>query len=208
MHNYEDYKHLFHGSWSIRAHEKPTWDYMKTFLSPGCVFFDIGCQKGIFSEGVFQDFGEECTVYAFDALEHPGMKTLQERYNNLHFFSFAIGDGSAEQDCLIDYHSNTRVVASSHSIDQFVGSSAMQHDRIDFIKIDVDGAEENVLRGALQTLIDYTPVIMVEMVNSEKDHRSLGLDMDNQRRCREMLRFVGYEEIGVRNDQNYFFANG
>ena len=48
MTNYQDYSHLFRGNWSIYNEEKPTWDVVKSFLNPGCVFFDIGCQKGIY----------------------------------------------------------------------------------------------------------------------------------------------------------------
>lgn len=56
MLNYEDYSRLFDSAWTIHWHEKETWDYMKLFLNPECVFFDIGCQKGIFSQGVIDLF--------------------------------------------------------------------------------------------------------------------------------------------------------
>ena len=63
-------------------------------------------------------------------------------------------------------------------------------DNIGFIKIDVEGHEEGVLRGAMQTIERHRPTLLVEI---EERHNPGGLD-----RIRELL--AGYE--------GFFFAEG
>ena len=46
-------------------------------------------------------------------------------------------------------------------LDQVVGSLDLH--RIDFIKLDVEGFEEHVLRGGRKTLKDFTPVVVLEL---------------------------------------------
>jgi len=55
-------------------------------------------------------------------------------------------------------------------------ASQEQIERIDFIKLDVEGAEELVLRGALQTLTHSHPTVLFE-TNKEAAQR-LGLSGD------------------------------
>jgi precorrin-6B methylase 2 len=58
--------------------------------------------------------------------------------------------------------SNIRIV----TIDEIVGQ--MNIPRVDFIKIDVDGAEADVLRGAMRTIARWQPIVVIEM-NAEHE---------------------------------------
>jgi FkbM family methyltransferase len=49
-------------------------------------------------------------------------------------------------------------------------------DRVDVIKIDVEGAEFEVLKGSAQTLADFHPVLIVELVPSQL--KSMGTSVD------------------------------
>lgn len=51
-----------------------------------------------------------------------------------------------------------------------------QLDRVDVIKIDVEGAEFEVLKGAAHTLDEYRPVLIVELV--ENQLKSMGTSID------------------------------
>jgi FkbM family methyltransferase len=55
-------------------------------------------------------------------------------------------------------------------------------DRVDVIKIDVEGAEFEVLKGAAKTLDDYHPVLIVELVEGQL--KSMGSSVD------EVTRFL------------------
>lgn len=203
MIDYNQYSHLFSLPWSIEYHEKKTWDYMKVFLNPGCVFFDIGCQKGIFSNGVLELFKENCSVFGFDVLQHPDILELQNKFPNFLFTNSAVGNGE-DVDCMICYDTNTFVEKQNTiTLDDFCLKNNIN--KIDFIKIDVDGCEQSILEGSKNTLINYSPVIMIEMVNSAEDHERLRIKNDNKDNCINLLKQYGYKSIGVTNDINYFF---
>ena len=131
--------------------EKITWDYVKVFLNSGCVFFDIGCQKGIFSEGVLNLLKENCSVYGFDVLEHPEILDLQEKFSNFKFINSAVGNGE-DIECMIHYDTDTFVEnEKSISLDDFCIQN--QIDKVDFIKIDVDGGNVYTVNNHGQTVL-------------------------------------------------------
>ena len=203
MIDYNQYSHLFSLPWNIENHERKTWDYMKVFLNRGCVFFDIGCQKGIFSEGVLNLFQENCNVFGFDVLEHPDISELKNKFSNFYFNNFAVGNGE-EVDCMICYDTNTFVEKQKTiTLDNFCLEKSIN--KIDFIKIDVDGCELSILQGSKNTLMKHSPVVMIEMVNSEEDHKRLRIKNDNRSKCIDVLKQYGYKGIGFTNEINYFF---
>lgn len=203
MLNYKDYSHLFNSPWTIHWHEKDTWDYMKLFLNSECVFFDVGCQKGIFSEGVINSFGNNCKVFGFDVLEHPDIKELERKFSNFKFTNTAVGNGK-EIDCMISYDANIFAdKQSTIALDDFCSENKIN--KLDFIKIDVDGGEVSVLEGSQRILQEYSPVLMIEIVNSDEDRKRLRLNNDNKEQCNNILKGYGYNLIEVKNDINYFF---
>lgn len=192
MADYSSYSHLFCGSWTIYNEEKPSWDSVKTFLNPGCVFLDIGCQKGIYSQGVIDLFGKECSVYGFDVLEHPEMKEMVSSNSNFRFINSAVGDGMSNIDCVVHYDTNTKVQnQSTISIDDFCLENNLN--KVDFIKIDVDGCETSVLTGMVKTLQNLSPVLMIEIEN----------DFDSKVK---FLENYGYKYLYAKNDINRFFS--
>jgi FkbM family methyltransferase len=192
MTNYQDYSHLFRGNWSIYNEEKPTWDVVKSFLNPGCVFFDIGCQKGIYSEGVISVLGSDCSIYGFDVLEHPDIIQLQKENKNFKFINSAVGDGKSSVDCVIHYDTNTKLInQKTISLDQFCEKNNIK--KIDFIKIDVDGCEGSVLNGSKKILKTFCPTLVIEIENNLEEYITL-------------MREFGYNYMYSRNDVNRFFV--
>jgi FkbM family methyltransferase len=190
--DYNLYSHLFNGNWSIYNEEKPTWDYLQSFLQPGCVFFDVGCQKGIYSKGVIDLFGDDCFVYGFDVLEHPQILELQNNHKNFRFINSAVGDGETLENCIIHYDTNTQLEnQKTISLDKFCEKNNIN--KIDFIKIDVDGCEKSVLRGLKNILKNYSPNLFIEIENEFDE-------------CVEILRQYNYEYICSKNDINCFFV--
>lgn len=192
MTDYQTYSDLFHGEWSIHKEEKPTWDLVKTFLNPECVFFDIGCQKGIYSRGVIELFGENCSVYGFDVLEHPEIIELENQNKNFKFTNSAVGDGKTTEDCIIHYDTNTKLTnQQTISLDQFCKTNKIK--KIDFIKIDVDGCEKSVLNGSKKILEMFSPTLVVEVEN-------------NLEEIVEIMSEFGYTYSCAKNDVNRFFV--
>ncbi len=209
--NYDDYCNLFlNYKWSIHSEEKPTWDYLQEYLKPGCVFFDIGCQKGIYSKGVIDLFGENCSVYGFDVLQHPEIIELEQSNKNFKFIHSAIGDGKSLADCVVHYDSNTKLIKQKTiSLDQFCKKNDIK--KIDFIKIDVDGLQNLVIKGSNYILKNIKPMLMIEMNSNFGNSVTDPNEYFNQVKDEtdlyvfDRLNFYGYDFVTVRNGNNTIF---
>lgn len=67
--------------------------------------------------------------------------------------------------------------------------------RLDWVKIDVEGAEFEVLRGGLETLRRFRPRLLIE---DHSDVYAFVRDMEISRHCRELLDGLGYSTEVVR----------
>lgn len=73
-----------------------------------------------------------------------------------------------------------------------------------FIKIDVEGSELKVLKGATQTLTKYNPVLAIEM---HTDETLLKAGFPYSRRdIEEFLGSLGYQKIASYDETNHFYG--
>lgn len=186
MLDYSDFSHLFRGQWSIYQEEAPSWEEMKKYLFPGMTFFDVGCQKGIFSKGVIEYLKGDCKIFAFDILEFPEIKELDK--NILTFSQVALGDGNPF-NCCVHWDSKTIRLLKTKMLD----SLCENVDAVDFIKMDIDGPEFEALKGSEKILRKFKPKLMVEIIRE--------FDQINS-----FLGEIGYENVAVRNDMNFFYV--
>ncbi len=68
--------------------------------------------------------------------------------------------------------------------------SQLRTERIDWIKIDTEGCELEILRGARQTILTFKPRIMLE--------NHYHLDAECESKCDSFLAELGYEKLGTR----------
>lgn len=64
-------------------------------------------------------------------------------------------------------------------------------DPFDYVKIDCEGYEYNILLGAEQTIKKYRPVVVVE----QKLHKDTGRTADNQYQAAELLMSWGARKL-------------
>jgi FkbM family methyltransferase len=152
------------------------WDiyHLKTQLQPGSVFFDVGTNFGYYSLNVVQALGSQCKVHAFE----PNPRTRERLIWNIGANNMgdvisvhpeAVSD-SAGTATLIERSDNSGaarlgtdsagVTVDVTSLDLFCQEQSV--DRIDVIKIDVEGYEVKVLQGALESLERFKPALIVE----------------------------------------------
>lgn len=215
MTEFESYRHLFANySWTIEEHEAPSFLLTKALLEikfsglnpKDLVFVDVGCQKGIYSKGLSDNFPQSA-IFAYDVLAHPEMLNLANDNFNILFQELAIGNGD-EAICMIHCDSKTVIHRPTVKLDVILTRG------INYLKIDIDGNHAQVIKGSLNLLTYSSPLVMIEMsVNIM--HSSDPADMINMIRrngnsediiALRALSSIGYKLIAVRNGMNCFFV--
>jgi len=77
------------------------------------------------------------------------------------------------------------------ALDEFIPQLAL--DRLDFIKIDVEGMEYEVIKGGLQAIAQYRPILYYETLESFRANR--GFDIYNQ--IFQLLQDLGYRQFAI-----------
>lgn len=157
--------------------------YLGSSLSPGDTFIDVGANIGAVSLPAAAIVGTEGHVFAFEA--DPLIFDKLNTNINLNSFPYleplnqALGS-EAETKTFYRPPSNgvfSEAVGSLYSSDWHSGGSAFQVEvrtldsvlhalnvsQVDFIKIDVEGAEIDVLKGSLQTIEAHRPNLCIEV---------------------------------------------
>lgn len=93
--------------------------------------------------------------------DQPGTARIGERAPGMDSASFGILDGSEAADGLF-----SETVALS-SLDVFVADAGLE--RVDYLKIDVQGWDTHVLKGGLETIRKHRPVIQIEVAAAEME---------------------------------------
>jgi FkbM family methyltransferase len=153
--------------------ESDRWDlhHAIRLVRAGAVIFDVGANFGYYSVMLASALGGACEVHAFEPAavtferlsrhvalnglacihahqiglsDSPGLASLQPRSGNSGA-TFLVPGGQIQVSTL----------------DRFVEERGLQ--RLDFMKIDVEGFEERVLRGGARTLERFRPTILIEI---------------------------------------------
>jgi FkbM family methyltransferase len=145
------------------------------FLAPKGVFYDVGANAGFYCVIAASKLGDEGKVYAFEP--SPALVSRIRENANLNgfknieivdqavndesgWFDFGIEDELGVQNSLSISEASKKVVrVRAVTIDEF----AANHRPPDLILLDIEGAELGALRGAMKTIRQYLPVVMVEV---------------------------------------------
>ena len=146
------------------------------YLLPGTVVLDVGAHFGYFTTRFSSLVGEAGEVIALEP--NDSSRRILERHlarrsiRNVRILPFAAWSTSSDIELQIDgplgvtsHIRNTPKGGGSRvqgrTIDEIVFE--LGNVRVGFIKIDVEGAEVEVLLGAKQTLLKHRPVVLCEI---------------------------------------------
>jgi FkbM family methyltransferase len=142
-------------------YEPDVWRALMGELRAGDTFVDVGAFIGLYAIGVGLRLQGSGRVIAFEPDIH-NFLLLQEhvRLNGLdgqvELHQAAVSDKDGKFQFLADGSSEARLVSSNRTdttiVDVVMLDSAFEGKRIDILKIDVEGYEEIVLRGANRLL--------------------------------------------------------
>ena len=169
-------------------------------LSPNGTFIDVGAHIGYYSLKAAGLVGVNGHVLAIE----PNPQTLPKLRGNIEasdaravsVWPVACADSESTLQLYAAPRSNTgesslsmenasqegaNVTAYSvraRPLDAIVKEAKL--DRVDMIKIDVEGAEFQVLKGAAQTLTDFRPVLIIELEQSQLKAMGTSIEEINQ----------------------------
>ena len=155
-------------SFLFGRYEPETSNYMRQLT--GEVAFDVGAHIGYYSRLLSRRFK---TVYAFEPDERnfaflkrntrgckniiPVHAALSNTTGSVAFFSVK---GSTFRHSLIDEGNTTRSTVPTFTMDDFVKKNNIA--TVSFVKIDVEGAEDAVLKGMREVIARDNPIIIAE----------------------------------------------
>ena len=193
--------------------EIPVQKELARLLRPGDVFYDVGANVGFFSLIAARLVGSAGCVYSFEPVAENAASIRENarlnKLQNITLFDVAVGRTSGNAELLLTAWDggsslatstvrpleplskrNVRVVA----MDDLVREQNLPLP--DFVKIDVEGVELDVLLGMSGTIAKAKPILLYELDDGNKD--------SFQRRWRELDDYVsgfGYETIHL--DESY-----
>ena len=150
------------------------------FLQKGSVFFDVGANLGQYVYMAGRIAGEE-NIYAFEP--NPELSSrLRQIFPKTNVITEALSSsegtarfkiplfdervihtrGTLRTDHMEHEETNARLLdVKLNTLDAFTGKMAAK--KISMVKIDVEGAEFEVIKGAAATLQEFRPILMVEI---------------------------------------------
>lgn len=159
----------------FRDEYEPDLKVLEKFLGDGKIMIDIGANQGIFSLVSARQVGEQGKVFAFEPAQ-VAFKVLEtnlalNQASNVKAMRIALADKPGKLRLYHDVDPTRNSLAPTEpsqayeevevrpldSVVQDLGIS-----RIDFIKIDVEGADELVCRGGAEVLKKYRPPVFFE----------------------------------------------
>jgi len=160
-------------------YEAANFSLLQQHIRPGSVVLDIGAHIGLFSVIAAKWSGGDGRVYAFEPA--PTTYRVLERTIRMNHLNeqvvavssamglttgtidFFVSDNEADNsNSLVPYKSDRSLRAipvELDSIDHFVLRQDIE--KVDFIKIDVEGAEYDTLRGGLEVIARDRPVVIL-----------------------------------------------
>ena len=178
----------------LGAFERSTVVTLQKLVRPGDIIFDIGANIGAHTLGLARSAGPTGRVFAFEPADFAFAKLKRnlalnpelESRTQAHQILLAAEPGAPCQpmiyaswplvadDSVHPKHRGrlvTTLHASVDTLDSFVEREGIN--RLDLVKIDVDGDEYPVLKGGIKTLAKFQPVLVMEMspyVHAERNH--------------------------------------
>lgn len=157
------------------AYERELLALLQRFLRPGMTVADVGANIGYFSAISAGLVGSDGAVHAFE----PVPRCFAQLRKNLATFGWAraypcaIGDAVGHATIHFDEAESgwgslldDKELPSATEVDVMTLDAWAQHENLtalDFIKIDAEGAEYRVLKGAHDVLLKLRPTIVAEL---------------------------------------------
>ena len=197
---------------ALGTDEVPIQNIFAQDLKEGDVFYDIGANVGFFSVIAAKLVGNIGKVYAF---EPGGENAASIRYNaglnkfeQIEVIEKAVSITSGTAQLLLAQYSGGHAFATADVPPDLAGETTVDLVSIDeliiqqqivppnFIKVDVEGAELDVLKGMQETIKTYQPTIIYEVDDGDR--------IAYERKYRELATFFESLDYQVNQAENSY----
>ena len=153
----------------------------------GATVVDIGASWGLFSYHLARLVGRAGTVFSYEPhpMNKPVLEKLAKARPSVRFRPVAVSDLTGSADLQVPVFGSRYVTAQASIAHGFDGQRGVRVEkvtvptvrlddelggrRVDLVKIDVEGHEMSVLRGASATLREYLPPMLIEIEQRHLD---------------------------------------
>jgi FkbM family methyltransferase len=189
--------------YSDGSNEQVVQEALRAHLPPGGIFFDVGANVGYFATLIARA-APASRVFAFEPIPAnvaaSQLNLELNRLENVQVFELAVGDHSAATTLLEAHYSGGSALESAGrppdfksarqvhmvSLDDCVAAGVLPMPQL--VKIDVEGAEVQVLKGMTNILKLSRPTLIYELDGpDEKGIR------EKKAQCRDLLHMCDYE---------------
>lgn len=165
------------GIYIFRDSIEPEFKHLEKFLDPSDVFVDIGTNTGIYTIKAAKHFcGNSGIVIAIepfpDVLATLFYSVQANGFNNVRLRNFCAGEHTKPAKLWMNFNKpnsfslikkgkeNSYITTLIVAIDDLFIWEALSH--LNYLKVDAEGAEQQVLLGAKKTIAKYRPIIQLE----------------------------------------------
>ena len=180
-------------------YQQPVRHKSLEFVKDFGIAVDIGANVGLWSRDLARRFAHVIAIEP--VVEFQECLRRNVPMENIEVWPIALGT----EDTTIDMVITEGNTGHSHINKDTVGTGKVEmkrldslwFDRIDYMKIDCEGYEMQILKGGENIIRTHEPVIVVE----QKLHTDTGITKETQYGCVDLLKSWGARELGrVRND--------
>lgn len=167
------------------TNEEYTTAFFEKVLAPGDVFADIGANIGYFTRIAARLVGEQGAVYAFEPMP-AALRVLKENiqsFANVKLYEMALSAERGTGDFSVKKHGDTSslgvhsgAIRTIQVPIETLNNVLKSESRIDVIKIDVEGYELEVLRGATDIIARLKPLLYFEFIPDYTNRRLITLE--------------------------------
>jgi FkbM family methyltransferase len=166
------------------TYERPLQSFIAGHLTESDVFYDIGANIGFFSLIAARRVGPNGRVYAFEPVpENAAAISRSARLNGFEavdVFNVAVGSANGRTELMLARHIGGATLASVGpppdlrgtidveivTVDRLIAQRGLRPPTL--VKVDVEGAELDALKGMAETLRTHRPTVLYEVDDASR----------------------------------------
>ncbi len=157
-----------------------SYEWGKCRISPNDWVIDVGACEGFFTRYAFHKKGNVCVIEAVpDLIEAIKLTLSYNKISGAVLVNGLLGNSSGSSLISIDLNhisishesKEKGIPIRKFTLDELINQRVIP--RIDFIKADVEGAELEVIKGAVNSILKYKPKISLAVYHRVEETRQL-----------------------------------